>query len=227
MSLLNAVQRCGQIPPESAKQSDKKRYSELLSNYLAIEVSEGLRNIGFVGTKPGRDGKAEKRFQGGLGTKKVDVSFSDDQHGLMLAVSIKSISSSPFGKNLKNRFADLYGEPISLHLRFPYAVIGALFAFPAAADKDGGKRRITSTFQRATYLMSTVSGRREYTDPGEKFEDATMLLFQPLTENDSATPWVKLIDAQTAQEITEQAYFGKLLELFQKRNPHFILKDIA
>lgn len=225
MSLLDAVIRCGRIPSSTAKQSDKKRYSELLSNYLAIEVSEGLRKIGFTGTKPGRDGKAEKLFQGGLGTKKVDVSFSDDQHGLMLAVSIKSISSAPFGKNLKNRFADLYGEASSLHLRFPYAVVGALFAFPVAADMDAGQRRAISTFNRATDLMSSISGRREHTDPGERFEDATMFLFQPLTADRTAKASINLIDAQNSTKISEDAYFGKLLEMFRKRNPRSTLKE--
>jgi hypothetical protein len=45
-------------------------------------------------------GAREKAFQGGLGPKRVDVSYADERHGLILAVSIKTITSEPFGKNL-------------------------------------------------------------------------------------------------------------------------------
>jgi len=136
MSLIDAVKATGPIPPNSASREEKKRYSEILSNHLAGEVAEGLRHVGFLSIKPMRDGPREKEFQGGLGPKKVDVSYSDEQHGLLLAVSIKSINFAPFGKNLKNRFADLCTEAITLHMRFPYSVICALFVFPHGADED-------------------------------------------------------------------------------------------
>ena len=110
MSLVDAVIAAGPIPPLTAAQADKKRYSEVLSAHLAIEVGEGLRAIGFDTVKPSRGGPGEKAFQGGLGPKKVDVSYSDEQHGLLLAVSVKTICFSPFGKNLKNRFGDLLTE---------------------------------------------------------------------------------------------------------------------
>src|SRR3712207_6642712 len=100
MSLLDAVTAAGVIGTPT-----KKRYSEVLSQHLAREVATGLRAIGFEGTKSG-----EKAFQGGLGPKRVDVSYADEQHGLLLAVSIKTITSEPFGKNLKNRFYDLCPE---------------------------------------------------------------------------------------------------------------------
>ena len=98
-----------------------------------MEVADGLRSVGFEKTKPLRDGTTEKEFQGGLGPKRVDVSFSDEQHGLLLGVSIKSICFTPFGKNLKNRFSDLCTEAVTLHIRFPYSVLSGLFAMPVSA----------------------------------------------------------------------------------------------
>ncbi len=171
MSLLDAVIATGQIPLDSVPQAEKKRYSERLSGHLAVEVAESLRIVGFPNVKPLRDGPKEKEFQGGLGPKKVDVSYADEQHGLLLAVSIKSINFAPFGKNLKNRFADLCTEAITLHMRFPYSVVCALFAFPVAANEDATQGRIIPTFQRAANLFATISGRHEYTNPGEKFEN--------------------------------------------------------
>ncbi len=225
MSLLDAVTDTGLRPSDDAKQADKKRYSEILSNHLAVEVGEGLHSQGFPNVKPIRGGPGEKAFQGGLGPKKVDVSYADEQHGLLLAVSIKTISYAPFWKNLKNRFADLCTEAITLHMRFPYSVVCALFAFPVYADEDTTRGRMVSTFQRATKLFKTISGREEYTDPGEKFEDVTMLLYQPLADDGSA-PWVKLVNCQTGNELSEQEYFDMLCCIYNERNPHASIGEI-
>ena len=220
MSLLDAVVAAGILPSIEAKKEDKKRYSELLSQALAQEVANGLRNVGFPSVKPLPGGPGERAFQGGLGPKKVDVSYSDEQHGLQLAVSIKTITASPYGKNLKNRFYDLCPEGITLHLRFPYSVMCALFCLPNAANEDVTAIRKVSTFERARKLLSTISGRREYTDPGEKFENIAMMLFQPRTEDVSVVPWIQLIDSITARELSEAEYFDSIRQIFNRRNPH-------
>lgn len=219
MSLVDAVIAAGELPQDSVPQSQKKRYSEILSDHLAKELADGLRSIGFTNVKPTKTGVGEKEFQGGLGPKKVDVSYSDERHGLLLAVSIKTINFAPFGKNLKNRFGDLLTEAITLHLRFPYALVCMLFAFPIAADKDLTKGRTVSTFQRASKLFATVSGRRDYTDPGEKFENVTLMLFQPMRGR-GAKPWAKLFDAQSGKEIPEKEYYLLLRQIYNDRNPH-------
>jgi len=219
MSLLDAVKKAGQIPGPDAKQTDKKRYSEILSAHLAQEVAQGLRLVGFHDVKPAAGGPAERAFQGGLGPKKVDVSAADERHGLLLAVSIKTINAPPFGKNLRNRFADLCTEAITLHMRFPYGVVCALFAFPADADDDVTPGRSVSTFHRAMRLMATIGDREEYTDPGEKFENVTMMLFQPAGD-DSRKPWVRLFNAKGEARISEADYFCLLREVYNRRNPH-------
>ena len=223
--LLDAIIAAGVLPPADARKEDKKRYAEILSQQLAQEVAAGLRDAGFEGVKPLRGGPGERAFQGGLGPKKVDVSFADEQHGLQLAISIKSITAAPFGKNLKNRFYDLCPEGITLHLRFPYSVICALFCFPIAADQDITPVRTTSTYERAKKLLSTISGRREYTDPGEKFENVTMLLFQPVTEDNSAPPSIRLTDTLTNRDMTEAEYFEMIRQIYNRRNPHNAIGD--
>lgn len=219
MSLVDAVKAAGELPAGNSLQAIKKNYSESLSHYLAVEVAEGLRAVGFEGTKPFRGGPGERAFQGGLGPKKVDVSYADEQHGLLLAVSVKTINFAPFGKNLKNRFADLCTEAITLHMRFPYSVVCALFAFPVAADEDVTDQRTVSTFQRAMRLLATISGREEYTDPGEKFENIALMLFQPL-QSGLPHPWIKLIDARTENELSESDYFQMIRNVYNRRNPH-------
>jgi len=158
-----------------------------------------------------------------LGPKKVDVTYADERHGLLLAVSIKSISVPPFGKNLKNRFADLCTEAITLHMRFPYSVVCGLFAFPMMADQDITRGRKTSTFRRAMKLLATISGREDYTDPGEKFESIALMLFQPISA--VTRPSLKLFDAVTEREVTEPNYFRGLKDLFNRRNPHVAIEE--
>ncbi|HEY2838119.1 MAG TPA: hypothetical protein VGJ26_03150 [Pirellulales bacterium] len=227
MALLDAILDAGDFPAADAEQKNKKRYAEVLSSLLAREVAAGLRNIGFDGVKPLPDGPGERAFQGGLGPKKVDVSYADEQHGLKLAVSLKSITSPPFGKNLKNRFYDLCPEGITLHLRFPYSVICAIFCLPNAANEDITPGRSVSTFQRARALLATIAGRRDYTDPGEKSENITMLLFQPQTSDGEDSPWVRLYDAASNREMTELEYFNAIRQLYNQRNPHCAIGDDA
>jgi hypothetical protein len=224
MSLSDAIIATGPLPSQESTQAQKKRYSEVLSSHLAREVAEGLRSVGFSNVKPFREGPGEKAFQGGLGPKKVDVSYSDEQHGLLFAVSIKSINSPPFGKNLKNRFGDLLTEAITLHLRFPYSVVCMLFAFPIESSKDVTKLRKISTFERARKLFATVSGREDYTDPGEKFENVTMLLFEPRSARRRRVK-IELFDAQTGHALTETEYFLRLRDIYNNRNPHAVVGE--
>ena len=184
-----------------------------------------LRERGFENTKPFPGGPGERAFQGGLGPKKVDVSYADEQHGLLLAVSVKTIGFPPFGKNLKNRFGDLMTEAITLHMRFPYSVVCALFAFPDAADSDRTPLRRMSTFDRACKLFSLASGRREYTDPGEKFENVTAVCYRPITALSSEPEILRLVNCSTLQEIDEAHYFELLRTIYNERNPHAPIGD--
>jgi len=224
MSLLDAVVAAGPMPEDGAAREVKKAYAETLSHKLAEELADGLRRVGFPKVKPFRGEPGEKEFHGGLGSKKVDVSYSDEQHGLILAVSVKSICFAPFGKNLKNRFGDLCTEAIGLHMRFPYATVCMLFAFPEAADADHTARRTRSTFRRAARLLATVSGREGYADAGEKFELVTLLRFRPVTTG-GAPAEITLIDAVTEAVLAEEDYFQRLLELHDIRNPHAALAE--
>ena len=219
MSLADAVTSAGVFPPKNAPSHEKKRYAEKLSHALAPALASALRSRGLSGTRPLPGQPGEKAFQGGLGPKRVDVSHSDEQHGLLLAVSVKSITAPPYSKNLKNRFGDLCTEAITLHMRFPYSVVCCLFAFPAAADEDVTPGRPISTFRRALKMMSTISGREEYTDPGEKFESVTMMLFHPADEAGEGA-WVRLYDAGTGEEVAEADYVAGMITLYNRRNPH-------
>jgi hypothetical protein len=88
------------------------------------------------------------------------------------------------------------------------------------------RNRPMSTFQRAIRLFTTISGREEYTDPGEKFENVTLVLFRPVVEG-GPQPWVKLIDAKVRREMTEQQYFHMVRDLYHNRNPHAVVEAMS
>lgn len=153
MPLRAGIRAAGVKPPSQAPQAEKKNYAERLSNEIALAVAGALRALGLTSCQPERTRGRERQFAGGIGAKKVDVSFATEEDGLVLGVSIKSISfpdgrTHNYQKNLTNRRGDLLAEATTLHQRFPYAVLGGLFLFDEGAKADGTARR-PSTFVTA------------------------------------------------------------------------------
>ena len=100
---------------------------------------------------------------GGLGAKKVDVTWATEEAGLLLAISIKSINfrdsrTGNYQKNLVNRRGDMLMEAVTLHRRFPYAVLAAVVFFDKGAEHDGTGRR-KSTFVNAHARLKLFTGR--------------------------------------------------------------------
>gem|GEM_PF-4639501 len=110
-----------------------------------------------------------------------------------------------------------------MHIRFPYSVVGTLFAMPQAADEDQTVQRTFSTFERARVLLGTISGREDYSSPGEKFEDIVMMLFSPSTDQ-APEPSIQLFLATARQgvrhELSELEYFERIRDIYNIRNPH-------
>lgn len=115
--LLTGLRTLGPKPSDAAKQSEKKRYSERVSACVAQAFAAELRERGLDRARPAPPGKidvsgAERRMAGGIGAKKVDVTFATEESGLILAFSIKSVNfvdgaSKNFQKNLTNRRGDM------------------------------------------------------------------------------------------------------------------------
>src|SRR5690606_37958824 len=97
-------------PDDTAPATEKKRYSEQVSNCVAQALAEELRERGLREARPAPPGElgssgAERRMAGGIGAKKVDVTWATDESGLLLAVSVKTINfrdrkTRNFQKNL-------------------------------------------------------------------------------------------------------------------------------
>ena len=204
--LVGAVKAAGPKPDDDAPQALKNPWVGRLSNALAVAIAAELRERGMSEARPGAPGElglsgAERRLAGGTGAKKVDVTWATEESGLILACSVKTImfrdkGSGAFQKNLTNRRGDLLMEAVTLHRRFPYAVLaGFLFLDHHAADDHTPRRR--STFENAFPRLRLFTRRPDPTGREEQFERLYLLLvdsnaFQPKVTcyevNDPNTP---------------------------------------
>jgi len=209
----------------SAGRAEKKHYAEVVSKELAMVVAAQLRRRGLSGALPKsaekrshREG-GEKRIAGGLGDKKVDVTYSTDRAGLVLAISIKTISlpdlsTGNYQKNLQNRKGDLVFEVTTLHKRFPYAVMGGLFFLYEDARKDNvGQSRI-STFDRAHQVFKIFNHRLSHRNEEAKFEYLAIGLYS------SNPPRYRLFEAGDPRKpVSFESFLSELLRLVAERNP--------
>ncbi len=159
---------------------------------------------------------------GGLGAKKVDVTWATEESGLLTAISVKTINfvdrtTGNFQKNLNNRRGDMLFEATTLHRRFPYAVLGGFFILDAGAAADSTARR-RSTFENAHSRLRLFTGRDDPAGRDEQYERLSVLLLDA-----SATPMTYQCFAvpDTAKSVPLQSVFDELIGLVAERNPDF------
>lgn len=225
--LLAGLKALPPKPADTSASSLKKNYSERVSNVAARALSEEFRARGLYGTLPAPPGVvgvsgAERRLAGGLGPKKVDVSWTTEESGLLLAVSVKTINfrdgrSGDFQKNLTNRRGDMLFESITLHRRFPYSVLaGFLFLDHEAARDDTGRRR--TTFDNAHSRFELFSGRDDPAGRDEQYEQLYIVLLNANPFNPAFT--VYPVGSPAASIALERA-ITHLVEIVVKRNADF------
>jgi hypothetical protein len=227
-ALIGAIKAAAPKPDAAAKQSDKKNYSERLSNTIARALSGELRIAGVMDCAPlvKEDGAAygsERRIAGGIGAKKVDVSWATDTSGLLLGISIKTISfpdarSGNYQKNLSNRRGDMLFEAVTLHRRFPFAVLAGLFFLDIGAASDGTERR-SSTLQNAHDLLRLFSGRPDPAGREEQLERLYVVTYD-------ATPGEEAIEIHEAgcfdqPALDPDSVLAEILSLVADRNSDF------
>lgn len=228
--LLAAITATGTKPLDTDTAPNKKNWNQKLSDGLALAIAAELRDRGMAGALPAPPGSiglsgAERRLSGGIGAKKVDVSWATEESGLIFAVSVKTImfrdnATQNYQKNLTNRRGDLLVESVTLHRRFPYAVLAAFLFLDAGAETDnltalGTARKRKSTFQNAFPRLKLFTGRSDPAGRDEQFERFFLFLldanpFAPSIRafevNDEHTP----VDLDVALE--------ELIELIGERN---------
>ncbi|HOU24310.1 MAG TPA: hypothetical protein PLB30_06855 [Thermoleophilia bacterium] len=183
--LIAALKALPSKPDDRAKQSEKKAYSEAMSAGVALALATELRARGMTEARPARPGEpglsgAERRLAGGIGAKKVDVTWATEESGLLLGISVKTINfcdgrTGNYQKNLTNRRGDMLAEALTLHRRFPYAVVaGFLFLDMGARFDQTAKRK--STFDNAFPRLRLFTGRHDPAGRDEQYERLYLVL---------------------------------------------------
>ena len=97
--LLEAHESCGPKADDAEPQSTKKNFNQNVSAALAVALASEMRDRGMDGVLPlprdprtGRSTGTERRMAGGIGAKKVDVTWATDEAGLIAAISVKTHS---------------------------------------------------------------------------------------------------------------------------------------
>ncbi len=165
---------------------------------------------------------AERRMDGGLGAKKVDVTWATEESGLLLALSVKTINfkdkkTRNFQKNLTNRRNDMLFESTTLHRRFPYSTLGGFFFLDAGAKIDGTKNR-QSTFLNAHRRLKMFTGRDDPAGRPEQYERIYIVLVDASPERVSYE--VYRAGDPHEQVALEQALI-ELIEIVAERSPDF------
>lgn len=227
-----ALKSLGQKPPDNAKRPPKQAYSQKASAALALAFAAELRDRGLTGARPGAPGEldggtgAERRMGGGIGAKKVDVTWATEESGLLLAISLKTINfrdrqSGNFQKNLTNRRGDMLIESVTLHRRFPYAVLaGFLVLDHKAANDDTPKRN--STFENAHHRYRMFTGRKVINDPDEMYERLYIVLHDA---NAFRPRFDVYLAGKPDDPIPLDDIFTELVRLVEERNSDFYEMD--
>lgn len=227
-----ALRNLGEKPPDTARRTEKQYFSQQLSEALAQAFAEELRARGLEGTRPAPPGEidaasgAERRMSGGIGAKKVDVTWATEESGLLFAISIKSINfrdqrSGNFQKNLTNRRGDMLFESVTLHRRFPYSVLAGFLILDREAAEDATDRR-ESTFMNAHHRLQLFTGRTGPGAPDEQYERLYIVLHE-------ASAFKPKFDAyavgQPDEAVPLEHVFDDLIRLIAERNPDFYEAD--
>jgi hypothetical protein len=225
--LAEALKLLPPKPDDAAKQDAKKRYSEMVSQKVALAVAEEMRKRGLKEARPAGEGDlgdsgAERRMAGGLGAKKVDVTWATEESGLLCAVSVKTINfrdskTKNFQKNLINRRGDMLMEAVTLHRRFPYAVLAGFFFLDKDAANDATTKR-RSTFVNAHSRLQLFTGRNDPAGREEQFERFYLIL---LDASPTAVTLRAFAVGDPAKEVPLADIIDDMLKLVAQRNPDF------
>lgn len=207
-----------------ATQAGKRKYSQDMSNVLAQALGEACRHRGMTGARPAGPGAVglsgvERRLAGGIGAKKVDVSWATEESGLLFGGSVKTINwrdgtTKNFQKNLTNRRGEMLFESVTLHRRFPFAVLAGFMFLDKDARNDGTARR-NSTFHNAFPRMRLFTGRDDVAGREEQYER----LYISLVDANPFSPSFECYRADDpSTALTFESILDDLVTLLAERN---------
>ena len=115
------------------------------------------------------------RIIGGIRPQNYDVGYRPD--GVRFVFDSKTLNDTKsVSKNFQNMVNDLGSEAITVHTRFPYAVVGFMVVIPSPCFTGSIRRRFTR-------MLDRLVGRNSPIDVPHKAEAVSLVLWDP----DSAT----------------------------------------
>jgi hypothetical protein len=159
---------------------------------------------------------------GGIGAKKVDVTWATEESGLLLGISVKSInfkdqSTGNYQKNLTNRRGDMLFEAVTLHRRFPFAVLAGFFFLDEGASNDGTSTRRT-TVANTHDAFKLFTGRPDPAAREEQFERFYIVVHAPGSQPPSADFFRA---GEPFHPVALEEIFDELILLLAERNSDF------
>jgi hypothetical protein len=100
----------------------------------------------------------EATIYGSHKPKDVDVAVIENINGPQIIIGIRSQMSS-VAKNILTYYEEIIGDCISLHDRFPMAVLCYVYLLPKHPLKEG--RDETVNLDRAEHLFERITGRKD------------------------------------------------------------------
>jgi hypothetical protein len=151
----------------------------------------------------------EATLYGSHKPKDVDIAVIENINGPQIIIGIRSQMSS-VSKNLLTYYEEIIGDCISLHDRFPMAVLCYVYLLPQNPIKPGCKNEEVN-LDRAEKLFLRITGRTDWRDPKDKYEH-----FAFLKVNFSANP-PKLL--HTDKKLMIGDFFDKIVATYNERKP--------
>ncbi len=150
----------------------------------------------------------EATIAGSHKNKKVDLALTSYTNGPQIIIGVRSQMSSVH-KNLLTYYEEIIGDCISLHDRFPMAVIGYVYLLPTATIKPGQKSKKVD-LDRAEKLYSLITDRGDWRGPKDKYEHFAFLK----VDFTSDPPTV----LDTGAQLSIDSFFDKLCQTYSDRN---------
>ena len=175
-------------------------FINLLHDYCVDELAS-------IGVPRGKIFKEATVF-GSHKPKDVDVAVIDEVNGPFIVVGIRSQMSS-VGKNILTYYEEIIGDCISLHDRFPMAVICYIYLLPTRPIKPG-KGDEAIDLDRAEKLFRLITDRGDWRNTKDKYEHFAFL------KVDFTQDPPHLLD--TIPQLQISGFFDKIKDTYNERN---------
>jgi hypothetical protein len=150
----------------------------------------------------------EATIYGSHKPKDVDVAVIENINGPQIIIGIRSQMSS-VSKNILTYYEEIIGDCISLHDRFPMAVLCYIYLLPKKAIKNDSIE--TVNLDRAERLFTRITGRNDWRDSKDKYEHFAFLK----VDFETGPPTI----LETSPLLAIDNFFDKIVQTFNDRRP--------